>query len=52
MKISSKRVCNKCGQTAKIWYNNNWWCEIKVGLGEYNLIGYCKKENKNDVPNT
>lgn len=50
MKISNilnkPKVCNKCKEPAKIWYNNKWWCALDTNLGEFNVIGYCKKDKK------
>jgi len=45
MQPKAKRVCNKCGDPAKIWDKNAWWCGItRIGMGNYNLGGFCKKE--------
>lgn len=40
----TKKVCNKCGQSAKIWYNNKWWCATTTLMGKYNIIGFCKEK--------
>jgi len=45
-KIKTKRICNKCGDPAKIWDKGQWWCSIASGIGDYNMTGYCKKEKK------
>ena len=48
MQPKAKRVCNKCGDPAKIWDKNAWWCGItRIGMGNYNLGGYCKNEDYN-----
>ena len=40
-----KAICHKCGDPAK-FYQGKWWCGYKSGMGTYNLVGYCKKEEK------
>ena len=44
MQPKAKRVCNKCGDPAKIWDKNAWWCGIDTSMGNYNMRGFCKKE--------
>ena len=46
MQPKAKRVCNKCGDPAKIWDKNAWWCGIDTSMGSYNMSGFCKKEKK------
>lgn len=44
------KVCNVCQGKAKLWYDNKWWCGIYYKIGLYNMIGYCEKEDKHEIP--
>lgn len=46
MKTFNKKQC-KCGAEGKIWHNDRWWCSMVTDMGDFNLIGYCKKEKQN-----
>jgi hypothetical protein len=44
----TKRVCVKCGDPAKIWDKNAWWCAINTSMGIYNMTGYCRKQKQKE----
>ena len=45
-KAKDKNVCHKCGDKGRFLDRGTWWCSWENLLGEYNLIGKCKKEKQ------
>ena len=42
-----KAICHKCGDSAK-FHNGKWWCGYRSEMGTYNIVGYCKKEERKE----
>ena len=44
-----KAICHKCGDSAKFNCGGKWYCGYRNKMGEFNLEGYCKKEERKDT---
>lgn len=43
-----KAICHKCGDPAKFNCGGKWYCGYRSKLGEFNMQGYCKQEQRKD----